>query len=75
MNKWYKEPGYLDDVVLSTRIRLARNLKNITFPSKINDEQAKKVIENVENAVNNFNYKLNKIDLVGIFQQGLFLFN
>ena len=63
MNKWYKEPGYLDDVVLSTRIRLARNLKNITFPSKINDEQAKKVIENVENAVNILrSYGLNAVN-------------
>lgn len=63
MSKWYKQSGYLDDVVLSTRIRLARNLKNINFPSKIKDDDAKKVIDNVENAVNNFNYKLNKIDL------------
>lgn len=63
MNKWYKEIGYLDDVVLSTRIRLARNIKNIPFPSKLKDDDAQKVIESVENAVNNFNYKLNRINL------------
>ncbi|MBE7053814.1 MAG: protein arginine kinase [Ruminococcaceae bacterium] len=74
MNKWYKESGYLDDIVLSTRIRLARNIKNIPFPSKLKSEDAKKVIEKTQNAVENFNYKLNKIDLAslsGIERQSL----
>lgn len=68
MNKWYKESGYLDDVVLSTRIRLARNLKNIPFPSKINGSDAKKVIDALQNAVDNFNYKLNRINLESLSQ-------
>ena len=68
MNKWYKESGYLDDIVLSTRIRLARNIKNIPFPSKMKDEDAKIVIEKVQKAIDNFNYKLNKIDLATLSQ-------
>lgn len=42
-----------NDVVLSSRIRLARNLKNIPFPSIMNDNDAKKVIDDVKKAIFN----------------------
>lgn len=35
MNKWYIEKGDQGDVVLSTRIRLARNLDDFPFPAKL----------------------------------------
>lgn len=35
MNKWYIEKGDQGDVVLSTRIRLARNLDEFPFPSRL----------------------------------------
>lgn len=63
MADWYKDNGFQGDIVLSTRIRLARNIKDIPFPSKMSDEDAKKVIDLTENALNDANIKFNKINL------------
>ena len=43
MKKWYIEKGDQGDVVLSTRIRLARNLEAYPFPSRLDVEGKKKV--------------------------------
>ena len=40
---WYAYKGPENDVVLSTRIRLARNLANFPFPSKFKDDDAFRV--------------------------------
>lgn len=45
----------IGDVVISTRIRLARNLKDYPFPCKLNLQGREKVIEKVRNAVENSN--------------------
>ncbi len=42
---WYNEYGKDGDVVLSTRVRLARNIKNIPFPSYAKEKQQQEVIE------------------------------
>lgn len=44
-----------NDVVISTRIRLARNLKDYPFPCKLNSQGREKVIENVRDAVKKSN--------------------
>lgn len=41
---WYLEAGNDSDIVLSSRIRLARNLKGMQFPHKMDDEERKKVL-------------------------------
>lgn len=41
---WYYEIGNESDVVISTRIRMARNIKGIKFGNKINEEELNKVI-------------------------------
>ena len=48
------------NIVITSRIRLARNLKNYRFPAKMNQEEAEKVIQEVDNAIKriNINYKL-----------------
>lgn len=51
MNKWYMRPGKEDDVCLSSRIRLARNLKNYPFPSKMTLQQRQEVCRAVWEAV------------------------
>ncbi len=63
MAKWFTDSGTRDDVVLSTRIRLARNLKSIPFPNKMKPEDAQRVIELVEAALDEMNYTFTKIDL------------
>lgn len=44
-----------NDVVISTRIRLARNLKDYPFPCKLNSQGREKVIEKVKDAVKKSN--------------------
>ncbi len=48
------------DIVITSRVRLARNLKNYRFPVKMNQGEAEKVVEEVSSAINriNLNYKL-----------------
>ncbi|MDW5299389.1 MAG: protein arginine kinase [Sedimentibacter sp.] len=48
------------DIVITSRIRLARNLKNYKFPIKMTADESDKVISEVKSAVEkqNLNYKL-----------------
>lgn len=45
LSTWIKEKGSEDDIILSSRIRLARNLKNFPFPGQSNKEQLDKVVD------------------------------
>ncbi len=51
MNKWYTSVGDQADTVVSTRIRLARNIAGIPFPSRMNAEQCAKVNVAVKEAI------------------------
>lgn len=42
---WYNEYGKDGDVVLSTRVRLARNIKNIPFPPYAKEKQQQEIID------------------------------
>ena len=44
-NKWYWQGGADGDVVISTRIRLARNSDQFPFPSSMNAEQRQQVLD------------------------------
>lgn len=44
-NKWYWQGGEDGDVVISTRIRLARNSDQFPFPSSMNAEQRQQVLD------------------------------
>ncbi len=50
MLKWYEE-GVKTDVVVSSRIRLARNLKKYPFPNKLSLEQKFEVIQVISDAI------------------------
>ena len=45
---WYKNKGNEGDIVLSTRVRLARNLSGIPFPSRMSNEQRANLKEKVK---------------------------
>ncbi|MCI9273290.1 MAG: protein arginine kinase [Clostridiales bacterium] len=51
MNKWYEKTGEQGDVIVSTRIRLARNLMNDPFPCKLQKDGMLKVDKAVKDAV------------------------
>ena len=44
-----------DQVVISTRVRLARNLKDFPFPCKLNEQGREKVAEKIKSAISNSN--------------------
>ncbi len=74
MAKWYCDSGFQDDIVLSTRVRLARNLKGIPFPNQMSAEDGEKVISTVADALSKLNYKFNLIrlsEISGIERQRL----
>lgn len=52
---WYEKSGPSGDVVCSTRIRLARNLRRFPFPGKADQEQKEQVMELVRGALMNAN--------------------
>jgi len=55
MSSWYNEISKDDNVVVSTRIRLARNLSGIPFPSRMTAEQLEELKQRVKNAINESN--------------------
>lgn len=42
-NAWYSYSGPENDVILSTRVRLARNLASFPFPKKFKDDDAERI--------------------------------
>lgn len=47
---WYTKFGNMGDVVLSTRVRLARNLKNTPFPNRADKTQQEEIINTLKSA-------------------------
>ncbi|MBE7030241.1 MAG: protein arginine kinase [Ruminococcaceae bacterium] len=63
MAKWYHDQGAQSDIVLSTRVRLARNIKGIPFPSRMKGEDGEKVICLVKDALDALHYNFSLIRL------------
>ncbi|WP_174734486.1 protein arginine kinase [Mesobacillus harenae] len=53
VSSWMSADGPDSDIVLSSRIRLARNLSEFTFPTVFKNEEAKQVSETIEERLNN----------------------
>lgn len=62
MSHWMEATGPHSDVVLSTRIRLARNLEGFPFPHVLSEAQAAEVIRKVEAGVR----EIDKIQVPGV---------
>ncbi len=80
MNKWYFEKGDQGDIVVSTRIRLARNLYDFPFPAKLDINGKNKVNELIkgilfENDRKDFSYiemkDLSRIQAVSLAESHL----
>ncbi|MBM4764971.1 protein arginine kinase [Bacillus sp. B15-48] len=52
VSSWMSEDGPNSDIVLSSRIRLARNLRDMTFPTLSSREEAEAVVHSIEDRVN-----------------------
>ncbi len=53
---WYKNSGNDNDVVISTRIRLARNLDGFTFPGNMSSGQAQQIIDRIKSVLPDLEY-------------------
>lgn len=61
---WYKNKGNEGDVVLSTRVRLARNLEDYPFPVRLNSEEKKNISLLVKDSLSDYKDKpLSFIDM------------
>lgn len=63
MLNWYLDCGKDSDVVVSSRIRIARNLRNYTFPSNYTVSEALEILEKVRDITPSLGYNLKFIDL------------
>lgn len=63
MNKWY-EKDTADSIVLSTRIRFARNLQQFPFPVRLDEDGRRQVCETVRDALSDVSgIKLHYIEM------------
>lgn len=66
---WYTETGKDSDVILSSRVRLARNLKGIPFPVRADEEAQQKVIDICRDAVENSELKFIDIGVMKDYEK------
>lgn len=66
MLNWYLQSGKDSDIVTSTRIRIARNIKDINFDVKLTDEQREQILQKIENITPQIGYGLKFIRLKNI---------
>ncbi len=61
--KWYEQEGFRDDVVISTRVRLARNVNGYPFPAKLTKEKSKELTDEISKVLVQSNYGFEEIDI------------
>ncbi|WP_077210447.1 protein arginine kinase [Bacillus dakarensis] len=65
VSSWMSAEGPDSDIVLSSRIRLARNIRNFKFPTVFTSEEASEVIQAVDQSVQSLsNSELGKLELL-----------
>ncbi|HLF18236.1 MAG TPA: protein arginine kinase [Candidatus Omnitrophota bacterium] len=69
--EWLKGKGAHSEIVMSSRVRLARNLKDKPFPNKAKKSELNEILATIEDAVRNIDYfkdalilKMNELDNV-----------
>ena len=69
--KWYMGLGNQGDIVLSTRVRLARNLEDYPFPSRLDSKEKEEVSSIIKEALSDYNEKaLENIDMSALTPAG-----
>lgn len=54
LSQWMRAPGPEGDIVLSSRVRIARNLARVPFPNLATAKQTEDVLQQVQSAVERF---------------------
>lgn len=63
MSCWYKDSLSAGDIIVSSRVRLARNLSSLPFPCRMNKEMLSTLKNNVKAAISDLDLKLNFIEM------------
>lgn len=81
MNKWYNSQGNNSDVVLSSKIRFARNLQGVPFPCRMTNDARKSVSKKLYATVQNSKLagefdlieldKLDNLNKISLLEKGL----
>lgn len=66
MSNWYLQTGKDSDVVISSRVRLARNLNDYNFPNKNLKDESKNVFDKLEEITPSLGYGLKFLKLDNI---------
>lgn len=67
ISNWMKTEAPEKEIVITSRVRLARNLKNYSFPTLITESQANNLINEVKDVVNSKEIKkISNLDLITI---------
>jgi len=64
LSQWMRGTGAESDIVLGSRVRLARNLTDVAFPSVADDEQKKHVVKQAKSALEQMNGALGDVEFV-----------
>lgn len=68
MKNWIITPGETSDIVVSTRVRLARNVKDMLFTDKMNIDKAREVVKTVEDAFYSSSFTNNKYKTIYLWE-------
>lgn len=63
MSCWYKDSLSATDIVVSSRVRLARNLSSLPFPCRMSVDMLNSLKNKVKAAISDFKIKLNFIEM------------
>ncbi|MBL5865086.1 protein arginine kinase [Heyndrickxia sporothermodurans] len=64
VSSWMNQEGPNSDIVLSSRVRLARNFKQFNFPTLFSNEEAREIISKVEAALQSKSFPENNMELL-----------
>ncbi len=62
-SRWTQGTGPSGDIVISSRVRLARNLTAFPFPNRMNDEQGSEILKLVESGLSTIPSQLGEFEL------------
>ncbi|RHQ62230.1 hypothetical protein DWY36_00985 [Firmicutes bacterium AF25-13AC] len=65
--KWYEEKDAENDVIVASRIRLLRNLRDYKFPWKLEEEDAKRLTKELEEKLCGIGSLMEEVTRHGIF--------
>lgn len=76
MNKWLDGDGLEKDIVISSRVRLARNIEHKPLPQKLDSESGREIVEKVREALEkDQTYKLYNIEQLTDKEKKIFVEN